>query len=117
MTLRSVFLVLAFGLLLIPNIYADGEYELFKLSSEPLIRIGLSTNAGSVTITTADTSLVAISPDEPGRMLSTARVTVSARAYRPPEIENYRIEFQNLPGQTDAVNLANDIRTATGETA
>ncbi|MEO7540220.1 MAG: SpoIID/LytB domain-containing protein, partial [Pyrinomonadaceae bacterium] len=100
-----------------PNIYADGEFELFELASEPMIRIGLSTNSGSVTITTSDTSLVAVSPDEPGRMLSTARVTVSARAYRPPEIENYRIEFQNLPSQADAVNLAKDIRNATGETA
>lgn len=117
MTLRSVFFVLAFGLLISTNIYADGEFELFKLSSEPLIRIGLSTNAGSVTITTTDSSLVAISPDEPGRMLATARVTVSARAYRPPKIENYRIEFQNLPSQADALNLARDIRAATGETA
>ena len=93
----------------------DTEY--FRLVSEPLIRIGLSTNSGSVTITTGDLSLVAVSPDEPSKMLATTRVTVSARAYRPPEIENFRIEFQNLPSQTDANNLAKDIRDATGETA
>ena len=91
------------------------EYAL--LVNEPLIRIGLSTNANSVTITTTDSTLVAVSPDEPGRMLATARVTVSARAYNPPEIENYRIEFQSLPTQVDAAKLADDIRQATGETA
>ena len=93
----------------------DTEY--FRLASEPLIRIGLSTNSGTVSITTGDSSLVAVSPDEPSKMLATTRVTVSARAYRPPEIENFRIEFQNLPSQTDANNLAKDIRDATGETA
>ncbi|MEO6051734.1 MAG: SpoIID/LytB domain-containing protein, partial [Pyrinomonadaceae bacterium] len=44
-------------------------------------------------------------------------MTVSARSYRPPEVENFRIEFQNLPTQVDAGDLANDVREATGETA
>src|SRR5437868_14935630 len=81
--------------------YADGEYEYFRLTSEPVIRIGLSTNSGSVSITTSDSSLVAVSPDEPSKLLATAKVTVSARAYKPPEIENYQIEFQNLPSQAE----------------
>ena len=85
--------------------------------AEPLIRIGLSTNSSSVSITTTDSSLVAVSPDEQSRLLATNKVTVSARAYRPPEIENYRIEFQNLPSQSDANVMAKDIRDATGETA
>src|SRR5436190_16890483 len=90
------------------TLYASHGYELYRLPTEPLIRIGLETNAGSVTITTNDTSLVAVSPDEPSRMLATTRVTVAARAYRPPEIEQYRIEFQNLPTQNDANTLAKD---------
>lgn len=115
MVLRFALLFLI-AFLSISNIFAAvPEYAL--LTSEPLIRIGLTTNASSVTITTSDQSLVAVSPDEPMRMLATSRVTVSARAYRPPEIENYRIEFQGMPTQTDATNLANDIRNATGETA
>ena len=93
------------------------DYEYFRLAAEPLIRIGLSTNSSSVSITTTDSSLVAVSPDEQSRLLATNKVTVSARAYRPPEIENYRIEFQNLPTQSDAAELAKDIREATGETA
>ena len=117
MSLRIILSTFAFCLLSIQSTYADGDIDYYKLSSEPLIRIGLSTNSGSVTITSGDSSLVAVSPDEPNKTLATARVTVSARAYRPPEIENYRIEFQNLPSQIDANNLAKDIRDATGETA
>ena len=116
MSFRLVFglTVLFFPIL---GIKASGEYEYFRLGSEPLIRIGISTNAGSVSIATGDSSLVAVSPDEPDKLLATTKVTVFARAYRPPEIENYRIEFQNLPSQTDAMAMAKDIRDATGETA
>ncbi len=70
-----------------------------------------------MTITSGDSSLVAVSPDEQPKLIGSTRVTVSARAYRPPEIENYRIEFQGLPTQADANELAKDIREATGETA
>src|SRR3954466_5701178 len=117
MKLRSIALVIAFFFLFIPIILADTGFETFVLAGEPLIRIGLSTNANSVSITTGDTSLVAVSPDEADKLLATNKVTVSARAYRPPEVENFRIEFQNLPTQTDANALAKDIREATGETA
>ena len=121
MNIRSLVFITAFIFFSVPGIYADIEetrgYELFHLPSEPVIRIGLSTNSSSVSITTADPSLIAISPDEPSKMLETSKVTVSARAYRPPEIETYRIEFQNLPTQADAAELAIDIRSATGETA
>lgn len=117
MTIRCVSLTFAVLFLFIPATSTDRDYEYFYLAQEPLIRIGLSTNSGLVSITTGDTSLVAVSPDEQSRLLATNKVTVSARAYRPPEIENYRIEFQNLPAQADAAELAKDIREATGETA
>src|SRR5438034_7799835 len=117
MRLRGSLTTVALTLLLLTNAFADGEYQYYKLPAEPLIRIGLATNAGSVTITTADSSLVAVSPDEPSRMLATTRVIVSARAYRPPEIEYFTIEFQNLATQAEANELAKDIREATGETA
>jgi len=116
MNLRGILFILTTAFLSTLSISAKGP-EYFYLASEPLIRIGLSTNSGSVSITTDDSSLVAVSPDEPGKLLAATRVTVSARAYRPPEIENFRIEFQNLPSQIDANNLAKDIRDASGETA
>ncbi len=89
----------------------------FYLGSEPLIRIGLSTNASSVSISTGDSSLVAYSPDEQLRMLGSNRVSVAARAYRPPQVDQFRFEVQGLPSSEEANDLAKDIREATDETA
>ncbi|MBX3295236.1 MAG: SpoIID/LytB domain-containing protein [Acidobacteria bacterium] len=87
------------------------------LPGEPMIRVGLMTNVASVTITTPDTQLVARSPDEPERFLATNRVTVSARAYRPDQIEQYIFEIQNIASSAEADEIAKDVREATGETA
>lgn len=116
MIFRRGITIFAHVLLAAAAVWAD-TIDFYKYAPEPLIRIGLSTNSSSVSITTTDSSLVAVSPDEPTKLLATTRVTVSARAYRPPEIENYRIEFQNLPSQNDANTMAFEIREATGETA
>src|SRR4051812_1807960 len=90
---------------------------LFRLPAEPLVRIGLSTNASSVTIATADSSLVSFAPDEAMKTLGANRVIVAARVYHPPEVEEFRIEFQNLATQAEASDLAKDIRESTSETA
>jgi stage II sporulation protein D len=91
--------------------------QTFRLTAEPLVRIGLTTNASSVSITTTDSQLVAYSLDEPNKFLATNRVSVSARAYRPPEVENYRFEIQNLATSTEADQLAKEVREETGQTA
>ncbi len=117
MNIRPFVFILALFIFTTPTAFADGDAKFVRLPAEPLIRIGLATNAGLVNISTGDSSLVAVSPDEPMRVLSSTTVSVSARAYRPPQIENYRIEFQNLPSQSDAAELARDVREATGETA
>ena len=117
MNVRGLIFILLLAAISVFAIYPNRKPELFRLPAEPVLRIGLSTNSGSVTVTTSDNSLVALSPDEPSRLLATNRVTISARAYRPPEIENFRIEFQGLPSQKDAGDLAADIRERTGETA
>ncbi len=96
---------------------ANVPLEYFKLESEPLIRIGLTTNAGSVSITTSDSQLVAYSPEEPQKYLATNRVTVSARAYRPPTFEQYIFEIQGIPTANEANETAKEIREQTGETA
>lgn len=95
----------------------DAPASHFTLPSEPLVRIGLTTNASSVSITTADSQLVAYSVDEPNRYLATNRVSVSARTYKPPEVENYRFEIQNLATSAEADQLAKEVREETGETA
>ncbi|HEX8289907.1 MAG TPA: SpoIID/LytB domain-containing protein [Pyrinomonadaceae bacterium] len=110
-------LLFAFFLFILINISGVTlvKAEYFYLANEPMVRIGLATNASSVAITTTDSQLVAVSPDEPNKLLATNRVAVSARSYRPPEIEIYRFEIPNIESQIDADNLAKDIREATGE--
>lgn len=104
-----LFLVASFGSL--------NANPIFYLGSEPLIRIGLSTNSSSVSITTGDSSLVAYSPDEQLRMLGANRVSVAARAYRPPTVDQFRFEVQGLPTAEEANDLAKDVREATEESA
>ncbi len=87
----------------------------FRLEREPTIRIGLTTNASSATITTADSQLVAVSPDEPNKFLAVNRISVSARSYRPPEYEIYRFEIQAIATREEADNLMKDAREAMGE--
>lgn len=96
---------------------AEFDFTFFKLPYEPTIRIGLATNARAVSISTSDSSLVAVSPDEPNKFLSASTVTVTARAYRPPEIEIYNFEIPNIATQAEAEQTAKEAREATGESA
>lgn len=93
------------------------ETEYFRLAKEPTVRIGLATNARSVSITTTDSQIVAVSPDEPNKVLATNKITVAARSYRPPEVEFYNFEIQNIETQAEAEEMAKEIREATGEKA
>lgn len=85
------------------------------MDKEPFVRIGLETNARSVSITTTDSSLVALSVDEPNKFLAVNRITVSPRAYRPPVIDIYQFEIQNIETQAEAESIAKDVREAIGE--
>ncbi len=116
MFLRTSALLAAILTFLIPG-FAHNGFGYFALPAEPIIRIGLSTNASSATITTSDSQLVAFSPDEPNRYLETNRISVSARSYRPPEVENYRFEIQNIATADEANDIAKEAREATGESA
>jgi stage II sporulation protein D len=116
MNLRGI-LFIFLVLLLTFNTFAYDEYGFLALSGEPRVRIGLSTNAGSVSITTTDTQLVAASPDEPNKLLAVNKISVTARAYRPPEIEIYNFEIQNIETSAEAANLTTDIIQNTGEKA
>src|SRR5688572_9249386 len=101
-------LVFAAQILLLAAVsQANPPFEYFRLPAEPLIRIGLVTNASSVSITTSDSQLVAYAPDEPQRFLGTDRITVSARAYRPPTYDQYIFEIQNIASANEANEVAN----------
>ena len=93
----------------------SAEFNYFYLANEPFIRIGLATNAQSVSITTTDSQLVALSPEEQPLYLATNRVAITARAYRPPEVEIYNFEIQNIESAEEAASAAKEIREATGE--
>ena len=88
---------------------------LIKLADEPTIRIGLATNANSVSITTSDNSLVAVSPDEPQKFLASNKVTVSARSYRPPVFDVYYFDLTNYATAPEAESAAKEVREATNE--
>ena len=83
----------------------NAETGFFQLTREPLIRIGLATNARYVSITTTDTQLIPASPDEMNRFLATNKITVSARSYRPPEVEYFNFQIPNLETADDAAQL------------
>lgn len=92
-----------------------GESYFLTLNQEPVIRIGLATNAQSVSITTVDSSLVAASAGEPQKFLAATRVSVSARSYRPPEFDVYHFEIANIATAAEADAVAKEVREATNE--
>ncbi|MCY7345605.1 MAG: SpoIID/LytB domain-containing protein, partial [Pyrinomonadaceae bacterium] len=113
MNLRYWLPVFSIVLLFVSNIFA-GEPYFLMLNQEPVIRIGLATNAQNVSITTTDSTLVAVSAGEPNRFLPVNRISVAARVYRPLEYEIYRFEIPNLTTPTEAETLAAEVREATG---
>jgi hypothetical protein len=115
--MKSCLPLVAVLLLFHSQTFSSPFAEYFRLPAEPLIRIGLVTNASSVSITATDSQLVAYAADEPQRILGTDRVTVSARSYRPPTYDQYIFEIQNIPSVNEANEIANDVRMQTGETA
>jgi peptidoglycan hydrolase-like amidase len=95
--------------------------ETARLTSEPLIRIGLATDARSVTISTNGASLNAIEPNAPPRPLAVARVRLEARLLAPlPETfdeSGFKIELALVTARTDAERIAREIREQLGEAA
>jgi stage II sporulation protein D len=96
------------------TIFAN-EPTRFRLAEEPAIRIGLTTNVSSVTISTTDSQLTSVSADEPQKFLAVSKISVSARAYRPPEIEVYNLEIAGVATREEADQIAKDAKEATGE--
>lgn len=102
----SVFLVL----FSVSNILAN-----YRFIEEPTIRVALTTNARSVSISTSDNQLVTVSPEEQPKFLGIKQVTVSARAYRPPVFEKYYFEIPGIATKEEADQIAKDILDAINE--
>lgn len=110
------FNLLPLFLVLITNAFGN-EPAYFRLAEEPTIRIGLATNVRSVSISTGDTQLTAASAGEVNKFLAVNKISVTARAYRPPEIEVYNLEIAGIATFAEAELIAKDVREATGQTA
>ncbi|HUQ32582.1 MAG TPA: SpoIID/LytB domain-containing protein [Pyrinomonadaceae bacterium] len=95
--------------------------ETTRLEGEPQIRIGLATDARSVTISTSGQLLNATEPNASPLPLAVSRVRLEARLIAPqPETINasgFRVEIAGLAGRAEAESIARDIREQTGEAA
>ncbi len=95
--------------------------ETTRLTSEPLIRIGLATDARSVTISSSGRLLNATEPNQPPTPLAVARVRLEARLLAPQpetfEANNFRVEIAEQATRADAERTAREIREQTGEAA
>lgn len=92
-----------------------------RLTGEPTIRIGLSTDARSVSISTNGSQLNAIEPGGNQLPLSVARVRLEAHLLAPmpaaTEVEGFRVEIAGAKTRADAEHNAKEIQAVTSETA
>ncbi len=95
--------------------------ETTRLTSEPLIRIGLATEARSVTISSGGRLLNATEPNQPPTPLAVARVRLEARLLAPqPETfdaNSFRVEIAGSATRADAERTAREIREQTNQAA
>ncbi len=91
--------------------------EVSRMTGEPTVRIGLSTEARSVSISTSGQLLSTTSLTEPPTPLSVARVRIEPRALTPlpPAEATFRVEIAGAATRVDADRAAEEIRTQTGE--
>lgn len=103
-----------------PDATSAPVIEAARLEGEPTVRIGLSTDARTVTVSTNGQQLLSTtSESQPPTPLSVARVRVESRALTPlPPADaaaSYRIEIAGAATRVDADRAAEEIRTQTGE--
>ncbi len=88
----------------------QSNQNLFRLSSEPNVRIGLIKNASSASITTSETSLVLEIDGDTQRFLNTKSVRASSRPYDPPKYEVFHFEITGIESIEEANALAIKVR-------
>jgi stage II sporulation protein D len=91
-----------------------------RLESEPLIRIGLATDARSVTISSGGKLLNTTESNQTPTLLAVSRVRLEERQLAPqPEmfdaVNSYRVEIAGAPTRDEAERIAGEIREQTGE--
>ena len=95
--------------------------ETARRAGEPLIRIGLMTEARSVTISSSGTLLNATDANQPPTPLAVARVRLEARLLAPLpetfEANSFKVELALIAVRADAERTAREIREQTSEAA
>jgi stage II sporulation protein D len=99
---------------------APAETVTTRLTNEPLIRIGLATDARSVTISTNGRLLNTTEPNAPPAPLTTARVRLEAHLLAPqavtPSTDSFSVEIAGAATRVDAERAAREIHELTNET-
>ncbi|PYS48447.1 MAG: hypothetical protein DMF68_13095 [Acidobacteria bacterium] len=100
-----------------PQTQTKGDTE--RLAGEPTIRIGLSTDARSVTISTNGSQLSATEPNGGQLPLSVARVRLEAHLLAPTpaasETEGFRVEIAGAQTRAEAERTAREIQALISE--
>ena len=103
-----------------PEVLSEPAVEAVRLQGEPTVRIGLSTDARAVTVSTSGQQLLSTTSEaQPPTPLSVARVRVESRALTPlsDPANSFRVEIAGAATRVDADRAAEEIRTQTGETS
>jgi stage II sporulation protein D len=104
-----------------PETYAPAEPLAPGMTTDPLMRIGLTTTARSVNISTNGRLLNASEVNASPVALSTQRVRLEARWLAPqppaPASETFRVEVARAATRADAERAASEIKEMTGEEA
>lgn len=114
LVLALIFLIGLFGTPLTASEFLLPDY---RFAAEPMVRIGLVRNASSVAISTRGSTLAGGELNGTHIDFGTSSMRVSSRPYRIPEYGIYRFEIPGIETQEEAVELAANILTETGEAA
>jgi stage II sporulation protein D len=97
------------------------SFSTMQVGPEPTVRIGLATDARSVTISTTSRLMNASDENAPPVPLAVARVRVESRNFAPQpqtsEATLYRVEIVGAATRVDAERAAGEIREQTNETS
>jgi stage II sporulation protein D len=97
----------------------SGDTDESKLSTEPVMRIALSTGTRAATISTTAQLLNASELNSTPQPLDTARIRIESRLLSPQRQNNdqsYEVELARSVSREDADRLIESVHTATGET-
>jgi stage II sporulation protein D len=93
--------------------------ETERLTDEPIVRIGLATDARSVTISTSGRLLSVTEPNAPPVPLGVARLRLEPHLLAPPpatlETESFRVELAGLATRAEAERISRELREQAGE--